>query len=258
MTRGIWNRETVALLILAALLPIAVAWLIAGGTGAAARLVLVLLVVAVWQVIWMFGRALAPSWAGVATALGIAMLAPVDLGPAALLLATSFGVVAAELAFGGWGRNVVNPGAVTLVFLGFGFPVAGWPELAVQLGWAAIASALLGVAFGVMSWRLFVGAGAALAATHLAGINLSAGFAPIAVVLVVLVADPVVNAATHAGRYLVGGLYGGLIALFLLYWQEAAPAQIAVSAALLSSLSAPLIDEIAIAIWLARRRQRHG
>ena len=53
-----------------------------------------------------------------------------------------------------------------------------------------------------------------------------------------------------------GALYGGLAAMFLTYWSEAAPVQIVVSSALLASLAAPVLDEIAIALWLAIRRRR--
>ncbi len=55
-----------------------------------------------------------------------------------------------------------------------------------------------------------------------------------------------------------GALYGGLAALFAVGWDGAAPVQIAVSAALLASLAAPLLDELVIALWLARRRRRLG
>ena len=41
-------------------------------------------------------------------------------------------------------------------------------------------------------------------------------------------------------------------------WRGAAPIQLAVAAALLASLAAPLLDEIAIFAWLARRRRRLG
>ena len=64
-------------------------------------------------------------------------------------------------------------------------------------------------------------------------------------VLVLLVCDPVTSAATPLGRWLYGLLYGGLVLIFALGWSGAAPVQIAVSAALLASLAAPLLDEIA-------------
>ena len=73
-----------------------------------------------------------------------------------------------------------------------------------------------------------------------------------------LVADPVTSAATTLGRWLNGALYAGLIILFATGWSGAAPVQIAVAAALLTSLATPLLDEIALALWIAQRRRRHG
>lgn len=124
MIRGLWDRETVALLLLAALVPLALPWLLAGGARAAERLVLALSCVAAWQAIWMVARARPPSLAGGTTALAVAMLAPTELSAAQLLLGLGFGLVFGELAFGGWGRNLLHPATVTLAFLGFGFPGA--------------------------------------------------------------------------------------------------------------------------------------
>jgi Na+-transporting NADH:ubiquinone oxidoreductase subunit B len=78
------------------------------------------------------------------------------------------------------------------------------------------------------------------------------------IALVLLVADPVASASTRAGGWLNGLLYGALMVLFAVQWQQTAPLQMAVSAALLVSLAAPLLDEIAIAAWLAGRKRRHG
>ena len=70
--------------------------------------------------------------------------------------------------------------------------------------------------------------------------------------------NPVASAGTRLGRWLNGALYGGLVILFAHWWTGAAPVQIAVAAALLASLTAPLLDEAAIALWLAQRRRRLG
>jgi len=251
--RGLWDRETVALLLLAAVLPLAVTWLLAEGAAGLLRLLFVLFVAGVWHVVFMLARAQPPSFAGAVTALAIAVLAPIDLGPLPLVIGVSFGVVAGELAFGGWGRNVVNPATVTLAFLGFGFPAALWPSLPVQLGWSVGAVVLIGVVTGVMSWRAVAGAVLVLAAGSpwLATPALTAA----AVVLVVLVCDPVTSAATGLGRWLYGLLYGALVLLFVFGWSGASPVRIAVSAALLASLAAPLLDELAIRLWLARRKR---
>lgn len=253
--RGLWDRETVALLLLAAALPLAVAWLLAAGMPGLARLAFVLLAAGFWHVVFMLARAQPPSFAGALTALAIAVLAPLDLGPVPMLLGISFGVVAGELAFGGWGRNVVNPAAVAVVFLGFGFPAAPWPELPVQLGWAAAAAVVIGVALGAMAWRPVAGAALVLAAVSFWPGMETRLLTAAAVVLALLVCDPVASAATGLGRWLYGLLYGALVVLFALGWSHAAPVQLAVSAALLASLAAPLLDEIAIGLWLARRKR---
>ena len=57
MTRGIWDRETVALLLLAAALPLAVTWLLAMGQTGAMRLVFVLVAAGFWHVVFMLARA---------------------------------------------------------------------------------------------------------------------------------------------------------------------------------------------------------
>lgn len=256
MIRGIWDRETVALLLLAAMGPVALMWLSSEGTAALVRLVFVLGIVAAWQALWMLVRAQPPSLAGIVTALGIALLSPEDLGPGQLLLGTSFGVVMGELAFGGWGRNVVHPGTVALAFLAFGFPGAPWPDLAVQIGWGAMASLALGVLLGVLSLDLLLGAGLVLGAAALVGVTLGESLTAALVVLALLVADPVASASTRVGRWLNGALYAALMLLFSLVWAGAAPVQMAVAAALLATLAAPLLDEIAIALWMARRRRR--
>ncbi|SIN77007.1 RnfABCDGE type electron transport complex subunit D [Vannielia litorea] len=258
MSRGLWDRETVALLLIAACLPLAVIWLGYGGTGAALRLVSVGLVLAGWQLVFLLARAQPPSLAAAVTALAIAMLAPEELGPLRMVLGVSFGVVMGELVFGGWGRNVVHPATVALAFLGFGFPGVGWPEILLPVAWAAIPAAALGIALGVMHWPVIAGAVLTGAVTTQLGHVPAATLPAAAVALVLLVADPVTSATTPLGRWLNGGLYALMLTLFASHWAGAAPVQIAVSAALFAALAAPLLDEAAIALWRARRRRRHG
>ena len=255
MIRGIWDRETVALLLLAAVAPLAVTWLLATGASGMLRLVFVLVAAGAWHFVFMLARAQPPSFAGALTALAIAVLAPVDLGPLPMVIGISFGVVAGELAFGGWGRNVVNPATVAIVFLGFGFPVAPWPVLPVQLGWAAIATLVFGIMFGVIQWRVVAGAVAALAASWYGGAMSVSGLTAATVVLALLVSDPVSSAVTALGRWLNGLLYGALVAAFAIGWRDAAAVQVAVSAALLASLAAPLLDDVAMRLWLGRRKR---
>ncbi len=256
MIRGVWDRETVALLLLCASLPIAITWLLADGWGAVARLVFVALCIGMWQLIWMLARAQPPSIAVLVTALTIAILAPEQLSALQLVLGVSLGIVFGELAFGGWGRNILNPATVTLAILGFGFPAAPWPELPIQLGWAAIPTALVAALFGVASIRLLFGAGVAFAAAMYLEPGLLAIWPALLLVLILLVADPVASASTPLGTWANGALYAGLVVMFHATWQDSSAVQMAVSAALLVSLAMPLVDEIIVSIWVARRRRK--
>lgn len=254
MMRGIWNRETVAVIILAAAIPVAVAWIWQEGSAGATRLLFAIVVGGVWQAIFTMLRAQPPSASGIVSALLIAMLAP-EVGPFQFVLGVSFGFVFGELVFGGWGRSVLSPAVVAVVFLGFGFPLAAWPPLAVPLGWATIPAALLLLALGILPWRVLAGALVVLVVGG--GFSLDLLTSAVAVVLVLLVCDPATCASTASGRWLNGALFGALIVLFSAIWATA-PVQIAVSAALLTALTTPLLDEIAIAMWRALRRHRHG
>lgn len=258
MIRGLWDRETVALLLLAALLPMALTWLWFGGVAALGRLALALVISGGWHLVFMLARAQPPSLSGALAALAVAMLAPEDLGLVRLVLGISFGAVFGELVFGGWGRNVVHPATVTLAFLGFGFPAFPWPDLDLPVVWAALPAALIGVAAGVMPLGVIGGAVLAGGLALALGVPGAALWPAAAVVLVLLVADPVTSAHTPLGRWLNGALYAGLLALFALHWADAAPVQMAVAAALLAALAAPALDEAALALWSARRRRRHG
>ena len=258
MSRGLWNRETVAALLIAAYLPLALAWLALGGAEALGRLGLAALVVGIWHLVFMLVRAQAPSLSAVVTALAVAMLAPEDLGAVRMALGISFGVVMGELVFGGWGRNVVHPATVALAFLGFGFPAHAWPAFDAPVAWAAIPAALIGVATGVMPAAVLAGAALVAAGAAAAGWLAPPALLAGGIVLVLLVADPVTSAATSLGRWINGALYAALLALFASGWAGAAPVQVAVSAALLASLAAPLVDEAALALWVAQRRRRHG
>ena len=206
----------------------------------------------------MLMRAQPPSLAAVITALAIAILAPEDLGVFRMALGISFGVVMGELVFGGWGRNVVNPATVTLAFLGFGFPAFDWPVFDAPIAWAAIPAALIGMATGVMPAAVIAGAVVVGAIGGAVGLLPEPVLYAAGICLVLLVADPVTSAATTLGRWIAGAFFGALVILLATNWAGAAPVQVAGVAALLTSLAVPLIDEAALAIWVIRRRRRHG
>lgn len=258
MTRGIWTRETVVLMLLAAYLPLALFWLWYGGGQAVQRLGLAILLLVIWNLVFLLARAQPVSLAMLITALAVAMLAPEGLGVFRLALGISFGAVMGELIFGGWGRNVVNPATVALAFLGFGFPAYPWPDFLVPVAWAAIPAALIGVATGAMPGGVVTSALMVAAGGVALGLLPAVALPPAGIVLVLLVADPVTSATTQVGRWLNGALYVGLVVLFAAGWHGAAPVQHAIAAALLTSLAAPLLDEMALALWYAQRRRRHG
>src|SRR5690606_8883987 len=106
----------------------------------------------IWQAVFTVLRAQAPSPVGLVWALAVAMVVP-EVGPFQFALGVSFGFVFGELVFRGWGRSVLNPAVVAAMFLGFGFPPAPWPALAVQVGWAVIPAAGLLLVLGVLPWR---------------------------------------------------------------------------------------------------------
>ena len=108
---------------------------------------------------------------------------------------------------------------------------------------------------GVIQWRVVTGAAAALAAAWYGGALGVSGLTAATVVLALLVCDPVASAVTGVGRWLNGLFYGALVAAFAIGWQGAAAVQLAVSAALLASLAAPLLDDIAMRLWLGRRKR---
>ncbi|SDZ34695.1 Na+-transporting NADH:ubiquinone oxidoreductase subunit B [Jannaschia faecimaris] len=258
MIRGLWDREMVALLLVCAILPVAVTWLLTNGWPAATRLLLCALCIGAWQLVWMLARAQPPSTAALITAIAVAILAPENLGLLPLLLGVSFGIVFAELAFGGWGRNILNPATVALAFLGFGFPAFPWPEVPIQLGWAAIPAVLIAVVFGIARIRMVLGAVLIFALTIYVFPDVSTIWPAVLVVFALLVMDPVASASTPPGAWVNGALYAGLVVLFHATMDAATPAQIAVSAALLVSLAVPLVDEIAVALWVYGRRRKLG
>jgi Na+-transporting NADH:ubiquinone oxidoreductase subunit B len=258
MMKGLWDRETTALMLLAAYMPLALFWMWYGGWQALAGLGLAVLCLAVWNLVFMLARAQPPSFAAIITALAFAMLAPEELGAFRLVLGLSFGAVMGELVFGGWGRNVVNPATVALSCVGFGVEGFYWPVFDVPVVWATVPAAIIGVATGVMPAAVMLGAAATGAVAMALGVPIGAALPAAGIALVLLIADPVTSAATTLGRWLNGVFYGGLVIMFATGWAGAAPVQIAVAAALLASLAAPLLDEIAVNLWIVQRRRRHG
>lgn len=258
MTRGVWTVDTIARVIVAALVPPLVIVLYTQGVPGAQRLAISLGVVVFWQLAFKFARGQALSPAGAVTVVSIAVLAPGELAFWQLMLALSFGFVIGELIFGGWGRNVFSSAVATLAFLFFSFPHIQHPPVDDWLILACIPAAVLLLLTRILSWRIVVGFAMALLVTMLVyGADVSALVVQggLAFGLIFLVGDPVAAATTNPGRWLYGALCGVLTGLFGLGGAGIGAPQAVVFAALLGSIFAPLMDHgVIMAMSYARRR----
>ncbi|WP_196258056.1 RnfABCDGE type electron transport complex subunit D [Pelagibacterium limicola] len=261
MIAGVWQRDTIGWVILAATLPVAGAAFIELGPAALWRGGLVLAVILVWQIVFLFTRAQPLTPIAFVTALSVALLAPGLQDPWQLALAVSFGVVIGEQVFGGWGRNVISAGVATLAFIYFGFPETLHAGTGPLVAAAVLPGGLMLIVTGIVSWQVIVSAVLGLSA-----VSLALGEDPLAFAvqgslvfgLIYLVGDPVASAATRGGRWVYGALAGALTALF--GWVDIGidMPQAIVFAALLASLFAPLIDAGAVAVQTASWRRRNG
>ncbi|MCO5093579.1 RnfABCDGE type electron transport complex subunit D [Bosea sp. (in: a-proteobacteria)] len=224
----------------------------------AGRVALLVLLVLGWQLAFrkLRGQPFGPE--GLVTALLIALLTPPSAPYWQLLFAGSFGVVLAELAFGGRGRNFVHPAVAALAFLMFSFTGEGYragPQIPV---WTLVPALVLLLASGQASWRVLLAAGGSMAAVAWGLSGAAAQAVPldgaVAAALLFLAADPVASAATNPGRFVHGLLAGSLAALFALSGEAFGATVFAI---LVASVFAPLIDHCVIALHGLRRRRRH-
>lgn len=261
MMRGLWSYRSVgALLAIAAIPPLCLA-VVEQGLEGLGRALIAVLVVGFWQGLFAVLRGHPLSPVGLVTVAAVLVLAPGPMAPWQMILTLSFAMVISEQIFGGWGRNFIAAPVAALAFVFFSFPEVVHEPPHALYGWATLPGALMLLAFGLISWRVLAGAVAALCAvTLLFGVDpgilvLQGG---LVFGLVFLVADPVASASTQGGRWIYGGLAGGLTGL--LGWAGAGigSPQTIVFAALLASVFAPLIDYGVIATQSYLRSRRHG
>lgn len=258
-TRSWLDVQLISLATLVALLPPLAATFYRLGTEWLPIVLVSLLVAVFWQSVFALLRRRTMSIDGIVIGLAFALVA----GPSASLwqaaLALSFGVIVGEHLFGARGHGFLNPAIVGLAFLLFSFPDAVLDELNNATAVAVLPGALLLIGGGLISWRIVVSAIAGLiagvvflgAGTPLA--SLAAG--SFAFALVFFVCDPVAAASTNPGRWFYGFLFGALAVLFA---GGAPSSRSVVFAALLASVLAPLIDQMAIWFNVRRRRRRYG
>lgn len=226
---------------LALLLPVLVS---ISAEPARAGLALVALSVALfWEAVFLYWRRRRISCHAVTTGMIVTVMIPVSLPLWQLGIVLSMGVVLAEQVFGGRGFGFLNSAAVSLALLVFSFPEHQLTGGGYSVALAVLPGAILLLAAGLLSGRVlagFVVAGALCLATSSGGVGADLVGAGVVASfgLVFLVGDGFAAASTNQGRWLYGALAGGLFVLL------GAHPEAVVFAALLASLSAPLLDVI--------------
>jgi Na+-transporting NADH:ubiquinone oxidoreductase subunit B len=225
----------------------------------------VLLAAAVTCLVWEMafdrirGRAL--GWHTATVALIFAVLVPASVPIWQVIVSVSLGVVFGELVFGGRGYGIVSGAAAAAGFLVFSFTGTELPVQSEVMALATLPGLALLLAGGLVSWRVLVSvtivlAGAGLLQNDMDGLLTTA--VTVAFGVVFLIGDPVAGASTNPGRWAFGVLAGLLIVLFdTANGPAVAPAAV-VFASLLASIFAPLIDHVAVALIVRRRRLHHG
>lgn len=258
--RARWTASWIALVLLAALLPVLVALAL---TRDPAWLLVVAVMVATalaWNLIFTLVRRRTLGMHWLVPPLLYAAMLPADIPLWQAALALTFGVVTGELIFGGRNWTFLNSAIVSLAFLLFSFPVTMLPEVDWLVIAAVVPGALILLIANIISWRVPLAAalGYAIAAA-LAGMDpmvvLTSG--SFVFVTIFLVADPVAAATTNAGRLLHGLVFGALLALFVAAASGPLPHAL-VFAALLASVLAPLADQIVVTLNVLARRRRNG
>lgn len=255
-----WSSPLLTVVTIAALLPPAVAAVAERGAGWLLLLLASVVTVLVWQAIFAQIRKRPITLDGLATALAFSAVLPADLSLWQGMLALSFGVVVGEQIFGGRGYNFLHPAVTALAFLLFSFPGTydGFGEWS---AWAVLPGAVLLLLTGLLNWRILIaGLAGFIVVAYTSGLSDAANLvtAPaFAFGLVFFAGDPVTSPATNPGRLAHGALFGILVAIFSLS-AGVISLQPVVFAALLSSVFAPLADQIVIYFNVLARRRRNG
>lgn len=213
----------------------------------------------IWQRIFAETRSKPFIPDGLTPAMVCAIVLPTSVPLWQAALSISFGIVIGQEIFGGRGRNFLNPATLALAFFVFSFSSTPLEVLSPTVGLSAIPGFLLLLFSGVVSWRVLIGAAMGLlSASALVTTDLPpVGMVQVAFMfgLVFLAADPVAAASTNLGRWIYGALFGATTAL--LAGAVAPRLEIVVSAALLASMFAPLIDSAVLALNAYQRGRRY-
>jgi len=261
IAQGLWSWDMIGWAMVVALLPPAAVVVVDQGIEGVLRMGSVLAVASLWQFLFRRLRGVPWSPTGAVLAIAMAVLAPIGLSPVQLALGASFGIVLADLIFGGWGRNVVGAAPVALAMVFLTWPGGVGPGSETTMLLASGLSAVLLLALGILPLPALIGGiagilgvmaliGAPLDTVLLAG-GAGAG-------LVLLLADPVTAPTIPAARLAYGVLGGGLIALLAGGEGLANAERATVFAVLLAQVFAPTIDYVVLATKRLARGRRHA
>ena len=259
---GLLNRRGmtgVTLLQAAALAPPLAVAVAERGFPVVQVLVAAAVVALAWEAVFATVRRQPLGFAGLTTAIIVAVFAGPDVPFWPLAVTLSLGVVVGELIFGGRGFGFVNAGAVSLALLGLSVPGLALAVPSAALALACLPGAVLLVATGLLNWRVLIAvpagvlAAAALADMPVDPVGLAIG---LSFGLVFLFGDPLAGAVTAPGRWVYGVLAGALVVLFSGTADGIAPGAI-VSASVLASVFAPTIDHLAVLAAERLRERRH-
>lgn len=255
--RPLWDTYRVTGVTFLALLPPLIVTLVLRGPSMIAPLGFALGLGFFWSFVFAKLRKSAFNWHSAINALIFALLVPVATPIFQTALALSFGLVFGDLIFGGRGRSFLNGAVVGLAFLMFSFPAAP-PDIALpQTAIAATFSGAFLLALGLLSWRIIAGFVICAVALLLPAANWqNLPSATVILGLVFLIGDPVAGASTHLGRWLYGALTAAMLVVFGQAAGDLGSLSSVVFAALLASIFAPLLDQIAIQAHVRRRARR--
>lgn len=196
------------------------------------------------------GRGMA--WHGLPTAMAVAVMVPAGLPLWQVALAVVFGMVLADLVFGGRGFGFLSAAVAALAFLVFSFPGVSLTGGGAWVAVASVPGAALLVSTGLVSWRVIAAAAVAALATVAVGqVDLLAAATALTFGVVFLTADPVGAVTTNPARWAYGALVGWLAVTFASGEAAALPTSL-VFATLVGSIFAPLFDHVAV-VWIGRR-----
>lgn len=216
-----------------------------------------LLTALVWEMMFAGLRKRAISAHGVTTALIVTLFCPADIALWQLAVALSLGVVLGELIFGGRGFGFVSPAALSLSLLIVAFPEVALRATTPEVALAVLPGLALLLAMGLVSIAVLASVGVGtflLLAVTGQPVDPSAIAVALSVGTVFLFADPTAASTTPHGRWVYGLLAGGLVVIFSPTEQLITEAVVA--AALFASVFAPLIDYLAVILYV--RRRGHG